>query len=200
MKMADEQGLETLSMRNLAAELSVQAMSLYNHVANKDDIIDALVDLVVADIELPQPGLAWQKAMEQRAQSMYAVLTRHPWATLTLVSRITVGPARLRFMESTLACLAGAGFSLPAADHVMNAFDSFTYGFVLQELKMPIRQEDYSSAANHFLAGIDTVAYPHFAALSQQVIDRNYNGLNRLDYGLAWLTAGLLQLGLPDKL
>lgn len=187
-------------MRSLAGELSVQAMSLYNHVANKDDIIDALVDQVVAEISLPQSDIPWQKAMKQRAHSMYRVLSGHPWATLAMVSRITVGPARLRFLEATLACLSGAGFSLPAADHVMNAFDSFTYGFVLQELKMPIKQEDYSSAASHFLAGIDTAAYPYFAALSAQVIDHSYDGINRLDYGLSWLTTGLLQLGLPDGL
>jgi len=82
----------------------------------------------------------------------------------------------------------------------MNAFDSFTYGFVLQELKMPIQQKDYSSAASHFLADLDTTAYPNFTALSMQVIDHSYDGINRLDYGLAWITAGLLQLGLPDNL
>lgn len=191
MALADRGGIEALTMRQVAGALGVQAMSLYNHVANKDDIVDSLVDAVFAEMQLPPATRDWALFMNQRAKVMYAVLTQHPWATLTIVSRIAAGPARLQFMEQTLACLAAAGFALIDADHVTNAFDSFVYGFVLQELRMPLQPADYSAAAGRFLSGIDTGRYPHFTALSKLVISGDYDGINDLENGLRWLTAGL---------
>ena len=99
--VADEGGIESLSMRKLAQELGVQAMSLYNHVANKDDLLDGIVDLVVGEIAVPDLGIDWQTAMRQRANSAHEVLLRHPWATMPIVSRINVGPAMLRYIDAT---------------------------------------------------------------------------------------------------
>ena len=147
IRMADEGGIEALSMRKLALELGVQAMSLYNHVANKDEIIDGIVDRVVSVIEVPDFSLDWKTAMRRRSTSAHEVLLRHPWATMPLVSRINVGPAMLGYINATLGCLFEAGFSLEMADHIWNAIDSHIYGFTLQELNFPVETENYSEAA-----------------------------------------------------
>ena len=110
LRLADAEGLEALSMRNLAQELGVKAMSLYNHIKNKDDLIDAIVDIVVGEIEVPDFKLDWKTAMRQRAISAHEVLLRHPWATMPIVSRINVGPAMLRYVNATLGCLHEADF------------------------------------------------------------------------------------------
>ena len=111
LRLADDWGIEALSMRKLAGELGVKAMSLYNHVAGKDEIIDGIVELVVAEIELPSPADNWKTAMRRRARSAHEVLMRHRWATLAIVSRSTAGPAMLRYVNATIACLREAGFS-----------------------------------------------------------------------------------------
>ncbi|MEN9223110.1 MAG: TetR/AcrR family transcriptional regulator C-terminal domain-containing protein, partial [Thermostichus sp. BF3_bins_97] len=133
LDLADAEGLEALSMRRLAQVLGVKAMSLYNHIANKDDLIDAMVDQVISEIEFPSPAPDWKTAMRQRAISAHQVLVRHAWATLPMVSRMNVGPAMLRYVDATLGCLREAGFSPEMADHAWNALDSHIYGFTLQE-------------------------------------------------------------------
>ena len=129
VSIADAQGLDALSMRALGAALGVQAMSLYKHVANKDAILDAIVDVVVGEIELPSRADPWKLGMRRRALSAHAVLLRHPWACGLMMSRMNVGPAMLRYVDTTLGCLQAGGFSLPLADHAWNAMDSFIYGF-----------------------------------------------------------------------
>src|SRR4028119_1439853 len=109
--LADEGGIESLSMRKLAQDLGVKAMSLYNHVANKDDLLDGIVDIVVSEIEVPNLGVDWKTAMRGRAMSAHEVLLRHPWSTMPLVSRVNVGPAMLRYVDATRGCLRGAGFA-----------------------------------------------------------------------------------------
>src|SRR5690349_199411 len=101
-RLADEKGLEALSMRNLAQALKVEAMSLYNHVSNKEDILDGLVERVVAEIALPEPVGDWRASMRQRAHSAHEVLMSHPWATMLFVSRINVGPNMLRYVDATI--------------------------------------------------------------------------------------------------
>src|SRR4051812_28096685 len=105
LRMADKGGIAALSMRKLAQALKVEAMSLYNHVAGKEQILDGLVELVAGEIELPRSGLGWQEAMRQRALSAHAALTRHPWATRLFVSRFNVGPNMLRYVDATISCL-----------------------------------------------------------------------------------------------
>jgi AcrR family transcriptional regulator len=105
LRLADEGGIESLSMRKLAQALGVQAMSLYNHVANKDDLLDGIVDRVVSEIEVPSLDTDWKTAIRRRAISAHAVLLRHPWATMPLVSRVNAGPAMLRYVDATLGWL-----------------------------------------------------------------------------------------------
>ena len=102
---ADENGIETLSMRKLAQAVGVEAMSLYNHVANKEDLLDGMIDLVFGEIELPSAAGGWKKAMRQRAISVRTVLARHRWAIGLMESRTSPGPATLRHHDAVLGCL-----------------------------------------------------------------------------------------------
>jgi AcrR family transcriptional regulator len=191
LQLADEGGLALLSMRKVAQTLGVKAMSLYNHVANKDDIIDGIVDIVVSEIEVPRFDLDWKTAMRRRAISAHEVLLRHPWATMPLVSRISVGPAMLRYVDATIGCLREAGFSYEMADHAWNAIDSHIYGFTLQELNFPIEASEYAETAASFISHIPPDQYPYMNELSQYVIDGTYDGLHDFEFGLDLILNGL---------
>jgi len=184
MALVDRDGLNALSMRKLAQALGVKAMSLYNHVTNKDDIIDSLVDQVVSEIELPSLTDDWQTAMRRRAISAHAVLLRHPWAAIALMSRVNVGPAMLRYIDTTLGCLVEAGFSYEMADRIWNAIDSHIYGFTLQELNFPLEAEQYSDVAASFVSNIPADQYPYMNQLTHLVMDGQYNGLHDFEFGL----------------
>ncbi|NEQ47195.1 MAG: TetR/AcrR family transcriptional regulator [Leptolyngbya sp. SIOISBB] len=191
LQRADAEGLEALSMRKLAQDLGVKAMSLYNHVANKDDIIDGMVDRVVSEIELPSLAVDWQTAMRQRATSAHAVLLQHPWATMAMMSRVNVGPAMLRYVEATLACLVEAGFSYPLADYVWNAIDSHIYGFTLQALNFPFEADEYATVAKDYVAMIPPAQYPYLNQLTHHVIEGRHDGLHDFEFGLNILLDGL---------
>lgn len=193
LRLADAEGIESLSMRKLAQELGVQAMSLYNHVANKDDMLDGIVDIVVSEIEVPSLETDWQTAMRRRATSAHGVLLRHPWATMPLVSRVNVGPAMLRYVNATLGCLCEAGFSLAMADQVWNAMDSHIYGFTLQELNFPFEAAEYSAAAAQGLVLIPVDKYPYLNRLTHDVIEGRYDGLHDFEFGLELILNSLDQ-------
>jgi AcrR family transcriptional regulator len=191
LQLADKSGLDALSMRKLAQTLKVEAMSLYNHVAGKEDILDGLVELVVSEIDLPASDVDWKAAMRQRARSAHAVLMRHPWATMLFVSRLNIGPNMLRYVDATIGCLRAAGFSYPMADHAWNALDAFLYGFTLQKLNFPLDPAEYAPAAAQFLPLIPVEQFPHLNGMSQEVIAGRHDGLHQLDLGLELLLAGL---------
>jgi AcrR family transcriptional regulator len=194
LRLADEGGIESLSMRKLAQELGVQAMSLYNHVENKDDIIDGIVDMVVSEIEVPDLGVDWKVAMRRRSISAHTVLLRHPWSTMPLVARVNVGVAMLRYVDATLGCLREAGFSFRMADYAWNAIDSHIYGFTLQELNFPFEKADYGKAAQQGLALIPADKYPYLNQLTHQVIDGDYDGIHDFEFGLELILNGLENL------
>jgi AcrR family transcriptional regulator len=189
--LADEGGLESVSMRKLAQSLGVQAMSLYNHVVNKDDLLDGMVDQVVSEIEVPDLSLDWKMAMWRRATSAHGVLLRHPWAALALMSRVNVGPAMLRYVDATLGCLREAGFSYEMADHAWNAIDGHIYGFTLQELNFPLEVSEYAEAAENFLSYIPREKYPYLNQLSCHIIEGRYDGLHDFTFGLELILDGL---------
>lgn len=191
VRLADEGGIAVLSMRRLAQTLGVEAMSLYNHVANKEDLLDGMVDLVVAEIVVPEVGAHWKVQMHKRATSAYAVLRSHTWAPLLFVSRMNVGQAMLRYIDATHGCLREAGFSHAMADHARNVVDSHIYGFTLQELLFPIAAGTYADAAKHFLPMLPQERYPHMRALTEQVIEGTYNGLHQFEFGLGLILDGL---------
>ncbi len=137
VRLADRDGVEGLTMRRLADALGAGAMSLYHYVANKEELLDAMIDVVFDEIELPPEQTDWQSAMRRRALSAREVLARHPWAIALMESRTTPGPANLRHREAFTACLRRAGFSVLMATHANWLLDSYVYGFALQEASLP---------------------------------------------------------------
>lgn len=194
MRLADAEGIEALSMRKLAQELGVEAMSLYNHVASKDDVLDGIADIVVAEIEAPAIGADWKAAMRRRATSAHEALLRHPWAPLLIASRVNIGPAMLRYVNATIGCLREAGFSYEMADRAWNAIDSHIYGFTLLELNFPLESSEYASAAKSFLPLIPASEYPYMRALSELVIEGKHRGVQDFQFGLELLLDGLERL------
>lgn len=190
LRLADRDGIESLSMRKLATALKVEAMSLYNHVASKEQILDGLVELVVEEIELPVATGDWRQAMRARARSVHAALVRHPWATMLFVARINVGPNMLRYVDATIGCLRAGGFSYPLADHAWNAIDAFIYGFTLQTLHFPLEPEAYATAASGFLPMIPQERFPHLRGMSLEVIAGRHDGVQHLELGLELLLDG----------
>ena len=191
LALADEIGIEALSMRRLGEELGVEAMSLYRHAENKDDILDGIVDLVAGEIELPVIGGDWKAAMRRRAISAHEVMMRHRWATMLVVSRMNIGPAMLRYIDATIGCLREAGFSYEMADHAWNALDSHVYGFTLQKLNFPLKPEEYVHAAKAFLHLIPSETHPYMHGLSVDIIEGRHDGLHDLEFGLDLILDGL---------
>jgi AcrR family transcriptional regulator len=194
LALADAGGPEALTMRRLGQELGVEAMSLYKHVANKDAILDGIVDLVVAEIALPSPGDSWKPAMRRRAISAYQVLLRHPWACMLLMSRVNLGPAMLRYVDATLGTLRRAGFSIELADYAWNAMDSQIYGYTLQELNHPFEPEQYPEAAETYLPRLPPGRYPHLTELTVHVQEGHYDGVPDFTFGLDLVLDGLERL------
>jgi AcrR family transcriptional regulator len=191
IKLADTEGLEALSMRTLAQALRVEAMSLYHHVKNKDDVLDGIADLVVGEIEVPAIGSDWKKAMRKRATSAHQVFLRHPWAALLVGTRLNVGPNMLRYVNATVGCLVEAGFSYAIADRAWNAIDSHIYGFTLQELNFPLEESEYASAAQQFLPMIPRETHPYMRALAELVVAGKHRGVHDFQFGLDLILDGL---------
>jgi AcrR family transcriptional regulator len=168
--LADRSGLESLTMRRLGQELGVEAMSLYNHVANKDDILDGIVDLVLGDIEVPPTGTGWRTAMRQRAISAHRVLLAHPWAALLIMSRFNVGPGMTRYLDATFGRLREGGFSIEGALYAWNTLDSHLYGFTLQKLNLPIKVEETRQVSADVLGRLPAHEYPHVVEVITEVM------------------------------
>jgi AcrR family transcriptional regulator len=200
LRMADQGGIASLSMRNVAQALKVEAMSLYNHVANKENILDGLVELVVSEMDVPAPGGDWRATMRQRARTAHAVLMRHPWATMLLVSRFNIGPNMLRYVNATIGCLREAGFSYAMADHAWNALDAYIYGFTLHKLNFPLEPSEYAIAAKQFLPLIPVAQFPYLNGMSQEVIAGRHDGMHQLELGLELLLDGLERLRQAGRL
>src|ERR1700730_538789 len=166
--LADAGGIESLSMRKLARELGVEAMSLYYHVKGKEDILDGMVDIVFSEIELPSAGAEWKAAMRERAESTRSVLKRHPWAISLMDSRTTPGAETLKHLDAVIGCLGDAGFSIPMAAHAMSLLDSYVRGFALQEASLPLDASgDIGATTEGIMEQQPMVAgaFPHLAQM-----------------------------------
>jgi AcrR family transcriptional regulator len=137
LTLADEHGLPAVTMRKIAESLGVEAMSLYHHVANKDDVLDGMVDLVFAKLSLPSKDREWKEAMRDRADSVRLTLMHHRWAIGVMESRASPGPSILRHHDAVIGCLRNGGFSITGAAHAFALLDSYVFGFVLQEANLP---------------------------------------------------------------
>ena len=193
---ADEKGIESLSMRKLGQQLGVEAMSLYKHVANKDDMLDGMVDVVFSEIDLPTSGIHWKEAMRQRAFSAREVLGRHPWAIGLTESRMKPGPANLRHHDSVIGCLRKEGFSIELALHAYSALDSYIYGFALQERSLPFETPaDVAEVSEMMLAQFPAGDYPHLTeAMIEHVGKPGYDYADEFEFGLDLILDGLERL------
>jgi AcrR family transcriptional regulator len=200
IRLADEGGIESLTMRKLARELGVEAMSLYNHVANKGDLVDAIVDLVVDEIELPSTADEWDVAIREYAISANDVLLRHPWAcTLVMgpTATRTLRAPRLRYMEWLLRRLREAGFSPELTYHAYHALDSHILGFTLWQLGHAAGAKDFTGGkdvadfAATFLPELRAGGYPYLAEHAEQHLAAPSDGPREFEFGLDLILEGL---------
>ncbi|MBN6051029.1 TetR/AcrR family transcriptional regulator C-terminal domain-containing protein [Nonomuraea sp. RK-328] len=187
IRVADRGGVEAITMRRVAQELGVEAMSLYHHVPNKDAILDGVVDMVFAAIELPGADCDdWRDAIRVRASSARAVLSQHSWALGLIDSRRQPGPATLRHHNAVLGVLREAGFTLPMAAHAVSLIDSYIGGFVLQEANLPLKTpDDVEEVAGGLLEHLPVDELPY---LTEMIVDHalrpGYDFTSEFGYGL----------------
>jgi AcrR family transcriptional regulator len=193
VRVADRRGVHAVSMRTVGRALGVEAMSLYHHVAGKEDLLDVLAEWAFTRIELPPQNLPWRKALVDRAASARRVLSRHPWALGMMESRRKPSPALLRHHDAVLGCLRANGFPMILATHAVSATDAYVYGFVLTELNLPIKPGESTEAFVEAI-GLPKESYPHLAEmLAEQVIGKNFSYADEFDYGLALILDGLAE-------
>lgn len=193
MELADEGGIESLSMRKLGRELGVEAMSLYNHVASKDDLLDGLADIVVGEIEVPSGGGDWKAAQRRRAVSAREMLTRHPWAGGLIESRANPSPARSRYPETVVGSLREAGFSVEMAVHAFFLLDSYIYGFAVQEQNLPSgTPQELAEMAELMVETVPAEEYPYLnEVIVDHVLKHGFDYADEFEFGLDLILAGL---------
>jgi AcrR family transcriptional regulator len=191
LDLADTAGIESLTMRKLGQALGVEAMSLYNHVANKDDILDGIVDLVLGEFELPSAAEDWEAAIRKTAISAHEALVRHPWAPSLIMSRIR--PSRMRYIDSLLRTLRESGFSAELTYHAYHTLDSHILGFTLWQLGHSIDAEDLKDFAPTFLREIAD-DYPHLAEHGEQHVAGVDADEGEFEFGLDLILDGLKRM------
>jgi AcrR family transcriptional regulator len=195
---ADRHGLEALSMRKLADELGVAAMSLYYYVPNKLELVDGMVDIVFSEIEPPSLELDWKAAMRRRAVSTREALNRHRWAVGHMEGRTTHGPANLRLHDAVLGCLRAAGFSIEMTVHAYSVQDAYIYGFALQETDMASETpDDFAAEAQRQMREYEAVLadYPHLVeVVGGYVAKSGYDYATEFVFGLDLILDGLDRL------
>jgi AcrR family transcriptional regulator len=186
LDQADALGLEALSMRKLADLLEVAPMALYRHVANRDDLIDGMVDVVFSEVALPSSGTDWKTAMRRRAISLRDVLSRHRWAIGLMESRRNPGPANLRHHDAVLGSLRAGGFDIVGAAHAYSLLDSYIYGFALTKMNLPFETSDeIGEVAQEMLEPFPLNAYPNLLEiLTEHVMKPGYDYGDEFEYGL----------------
>jgi AcrR family transcriptional regulator len=193
LDLADEGGIDSLTMRRLGQALQVEAMSLYNHVAGKDDILDGIVDLVFSEIVVPSNIPYWKTAMRLRAIDAREALTRHPWATSLMQSRTKPGPATLRHHDAVIGSLRKAGFTIDMAAHAFSVMDGYIYGFALQQVNLPSHTPEESAAlADNILRELPADRYPYLAEMIvEHALKPGYDYAEEFEFGLDLILDGL---------
>ncbi|HEX8767120.1 MAG TPA: TetR/AcrR family transcriptional regulator [Jatrophihabitans sp.] len=201
IRLADAGGIHSLTIRSLAAELGVKPMSIYYYVADKDAILDGLVDLVFSEIYRPQPGQDWRAEMLRRCQSARAVLKRHRWAIGLLESRTHPGPETLRHHDAVLGTLRAGGFSRPLTAHAYALIDSYLYGFALQEAALPFEGPDgVDEVAASVMPLMTPEAYPHLVDMTTSYYLRpGYDFGAEFEFGMGLLLDALAQLAAQQR-
>ncbi|MBA3235407.1 MAG: TetR/AcrR family transcriptional regulator C-terminal domain-containing protein [Chloroflexi bacterium] len=190
---ADGGGLEAVSMRRLADMLDFAPMALYRHIANKDDLIDGMVDIVFSEVALPVDGQDWRSAMRLRGLSLRDTLLRHRWAIGLLESRRSPGPASLRHHDSVIGCLRTGGFSVAMAAHAYSVLDSYIFGFALTKMSLPFEtSEEVADVAQTMLEPFPVGAYPHLMEfITEHALQPGYDYGDEFEYGLDLVLDGL---------
>lgn len=193
IRLADREGVDGLSMRRLAGSLGAGAMSLYHYVASKDELLDAMIDIVFEEIELPSKDTDWQSAMRRRADSGRQVLARHPWAIGLMESRTSPGPANLRQHEAVIACLRKAGFSVVMATHANWLLDSYVYGYALQEAGLPFDTADELAdmVEGVYLPQLPADEFPYLNESAAALVAADYDPAEEFGFGLDLILAAL---------
>jgi AcrR family transcriptional regulator len=196
MAIADEGGVGALTIRSLAQHLGVKPMSLYYYVANKSEILDAIVDVVFSEIDLPTAAVDWRSEIHLRASSARRVLRNHSWAIGLLESRTTPGPATLRHHDAMLGTLRGAGFSVQMTAHAYALIDAYVYGFALSEAALPFDgTESVADVAVPIIQSFAAGTYPHLIELADQhILQDGYDFGDEFDFGLDLILDALSRL------
>jgi AcrR family transcriptional regulator len=195
LKLADEGGIESVTMRKLGQALGFEAMSLYNYVAGKDDVIDGMLDLVLAESELPPPAGSWDSAVRASAISVHAALRRHPWSCNLLMASGRARLARLRYMESLLGRLREAGFSAETTYHAYHVLDGHIFGFSVWETAHSFSDEEASDMMATFERVISVDEYPHLREHGEQhFAEGPHHDVSAFEFGLDLILDGLRKL------
>lgn len=186
IELAGARGIGGLTMRGLGEALGVEAMSLYNHVANKADLLNGMVDAVFAEIELPSHSDDWRTAIRKRSVSFHAMLTRHPWVSGLRDSATQPGTSTLRHHDRVIGTFRNGGFSVALAAHAFSLIDSYIYGFALQEAALPLATEEQSAeVAEAMMAQLAVAEFPYLAELTvEHVMQPGYQYSNEFTIGL----------------
>ena len=192
IELADQGGIESLSMRKLGQALGVEAMSLYNHVAGKDDILSGIVDIVESEIDLPTPGAAWKAALRTTAISAHDILERHPWAASLTLSTAGIRPARWRYMNGILGCLREAGFSAEMTDLAYHALESHIAGFTLWASQLQFEPDELPDLATAFVNELPEGEFPYLIEhVDQHLKERDPENEGAFAFGLDLILDGL---------
>jgi AcrR family transcriptional regulator len=196
LAVADDGGLDGLTIRSLARRLGTKPMSLYHYVANKDEILDGLVDLVFAEIDLPEPSGDWREELAKRCRSARQVLKRHPWSIGLLESRTTPGPATLRHHDANLGALRAGGFSVPQTGHAYAVLDAFVYGFAVQEASLPFEGPDGAAeVAGPIMELMKAGEYPHMVEFAvEHAMLPGYDFGDEFEFGLELVFDGIARM------
>ncbi|MEM7160586.1 MAG: TetR/AcrR family transcriptional regulator C-terminal domain-containing protein [Myxococcota bacterium] len=196
MAFADQHGLESLSMRKLGQQLGVEAMSLYKHVKNKDDLLDGLIELALDEIEIPREDDGWKDGMRRRARSARAMFARHPWAVSLVESRGNPGPTAMVYYDSVIGCLRRGGFDIAGAAHAFAVLDAFVFGFAVQERNLPFdSSEQVAALGTEVLAQLPQDRFPYFTEmLKEHALAPGYSYAAEFDFGLELILDGLERL------
>jgi AcrR family transcriptional regulator len=193
IRLADRGGIESLSMRKLGQELGVEAMAVYYHFANKDQVLDGIIDIVFSEIELPVAGPDWRTAMRRRAISVRDALARHRWAIGMMESRANPGSANLRHHDAVIGSLRAGGFDMALTAHAYSLLDGYVYGFALTKMNLPFDTSDeVAEVAEGMLQPFAADAYPNLVAfISDHAMKPGYDYGHEFEYGLDLILDGL---------
>ena len=202
VELADAHDLAALSMRSVARQLGVMPMSLYNHVANKEELLDGMVDAVFAEFYAPVPGAEWHSELRRRAVTARDALKRHPWAVGLMDSRRNPGYETLLHHDAVIGCLREAGFSLTLTGHAFAVLDAHLYGFLIQEVSMPFQPgQDLAELGNQIMAALPEGQLPYFREFTiEHALQPGYDFGDEFEVGLDLVLDGLAQqLAVADR-